>query len=199
MAAAHHRLDDLALDVRERITQQRQTERPGVNRDPTELVAAGSGELLRELALILAEHVDDVAVRRRHGLGGGHRVVDTSEHQRRFHRQRRDGAGGHAVTPGSCLGGHDGHPAGEMPDHVPEAGRVNRRCRSGADRLHSATLRWPSGRAPTPGAVPRTGDLIEQSLAGQRTHASRQFAPSRVPAGVRRSRAPIRHGPLGPD
>ncbi len=137
VTAAHDPLDHLALDVGERVTEQGQPQCTGAHRDVAELVATRGGELSSQLALMLTEHVDHIAARRRHRLRGRNRVVDAREHHWRVQREGGHRARGHPVLTATGRRRHHGDTTGEVSDHVPEVGGIHRLRRDAGCRLHA--------------------------------------------------------------
>src|SRR5258705_3522171 len=115
-------VDGRALEVGERVVEERQAQRAQRERHALERVLdLGRGEPARDAFLVMTEYVDREPLARDQGRIALRLVVDADEDERRLERDRREGARGETGRPAVAVAhGDDRHARGEMAQRMAE-------------------------------------------------------------------------------
>ena len=137
--AARDMLDHTALELRQRVAQQRDAVLAVGDVQPRELVRGPRGEVPRQGPLVLREDVHREVPSLLDRAPGGGLAVEADEQHRWLERQRRHRAGGGAEALSAVRDGDHSHSAGEVTDRVAE--RVGRDvCRGRGHQISGVML-----------------------------------------------------------
>ena len=141
--AAGHLLDDAALQVGQRVVEERLAGDAADDPLAGELVAL-AGEAHRRVRLPLGEDVDGEVARGRDRLPGRRRLVQADQQHRRLERQRAHGARRRAVALVLVLDGDHRHAAREAADDVAELVGVQAPALAAASVVFVSVLMRPT-------------------------------------------------------
>ena len=124
VVAGGERLDDRALQGRDRAVEQRQTGGPRTPGRPAERLTrrldGRTREAVGQLILVLAQDVDRVAAARANGGRDEPSSIERDHHERRLQRHGRQGVHGDALRSVAVERRHHGHARGEMAHDASE-------------------------------------------------------------------------------
>ena len=192
---------DDAVDVGDRVLEDRRPRLARVPSDAGEAVAAPGSEAPADLFLVLAQDVDGEVPAVPDRRPGRRRVRHAHEHERRVERHGRERVRRHPGRTTQPVAGDNGHTRGEVPEDRAETGAVDavfdadRRLDARAGRLEQVTFAAGSASPRRLATVLRHGAGSEGGgdVGGCRRCDHRRVRLSREGAGGRAAR-PFLHG-----